>query len=175
MRIFNFLMLFAFVALVGCSNESPKTEPTINDKLSESSLVVANKYLVRSEEENIIDFVKRYDWKMKQSGTGLRYVIEYKGNGPLVEYGNTVTIAYTIRLLTGDIVASSDKNGLKQFVSGKGGVEAGLEEGIKLMRKGDQAKFILPSHLAFGLMGDGEKIPPRASLVYEVELIKIQQ
>lgn len=175
MRIFNLLIFFTFGILIACSNKTPKVEPPINDKVSESSLVVANKYLVRSEEENIVDFVKRYGWQMKESGTGLRYVIDYKGEGPLVQYGNVVTIAYTLRLLTGDVVASSDENGLKQFVSGKGGVEAGLEEGIKLMRKGDQAKFILPSHLAFGLMGDGDKIPPRASLVYEVELVKIQQ
>lgn len=163
------------ILLVSCSEVPEKTENTDLDKQSESSLLIANKYLVRSEEENIVDFVKRYGWKMKQSGTGLRYMIDNKGDGPLVAYGDKVTLAYTLRLLTGDIIYSSEKDGLKQFVSGKGGVEAGLEEGIKMMRKDDQAKFILPSHLAFGLLGDGDKIPPRATLVYEVELVNIQQ
>ena len=55
-----------------------------------------------------------------------------------------------------------------------GGVESGLEEGILLMKTGGKAKFILPPHLAYGLPGDGKKIPARAILVYDVELLSIQ-
>lgn len=56
---------------------------------------------------------------------------------------------------------------------GKDNVEAGLHEGIQLMHVGDQMRFILPSHLAHGLTGDQSKIPPLASVVYEVELLEL--
>jgi FKBP-type peptidyl-prolyl cis-trans isomerase FkpA len=52
-------------------------------------------------------------------------------------------------------------------------VEAGLEEGILLMHKGGKAKFILPSHLAFGLIGDQNKIPGKSTLIYDVNLIDL--
>jgi FKBP-type peptidyl-prolyl cis-trans isomerase len=58
---------------------------------------------------------------------------------------------------------------------GKGGVEAGLEDGILLMHEGGRAKFIIPSHLAFGLTGNGNKIPPKSTLIYDIKLLKIKR
>ncbi|HIN39955.1 MAG TPA: FKBP-type peptidyl-prolyl cis-trans isomerase, partial [Flavobacteriales bacterium] len=69
---------------------------------------------------------------------------------------------------------SSDIDGTKGFVAGKGEVEDGLDEGVFYMQTGDKAKFILPSHLAYGLMGDGDKVPSHSVLVYDVELIDIK-
>ena len=54
-------------------------------------------------------------------------------------------------------------------------MEPGLEEGILFMCEGDRAKFILPSHRAFGLTDDQDKIPPKATLIYDVKLIKIKR
>lgn len=138
------------------------------------SLIKANRYLIRSEEEDIADFVRRYGWKMEKTGTGLRYAIETTGKGEPARYGQMVLLDYKVMLLTGDVIYSSKDLGFKQFVVGRGGVETGLEEGILLLRKGDKAKFILPSHLAFGLLGDSEKIPPRTPIVYLVEVVDIQ-
>ena len=70
---------------------------------------------------------------------------------------------------------NSDKDGLKLIELGKAEVESGLEEGILLMKVGDKAKLVIPSHLAFGLLGDENKIPKRATLIYDVELVEIKQ
>ncbi|HMM10894.1 MAG TPA: FKBP-type peptidyl-prolyl cis-trans isomerase [Bacteroidales bacterium] len=138
------------------------------------SLIKANRYLLRSEEEDIADFLRRYGWKMQKSGTGLRYEIESAGTGETAKYGQLVTLQYRVMLLTGEVIYNSDDLGYKQFIVGKGGVETGLEEGILLLRKGDKAKFVLPSHLAFGLLGDSEKIPPRSPIIYIIKVIDIQ-
>jgi FKBP-type peptidyl-prolyl cis-trans isomerase FkpA len=125
-------------------------------------LLKANKYLLRQEEEDINDFVRRYQWNMEISGTGLRYMIDsirFRCKGSI--RSSLVSLSYKVKLLTGEIIYDSEISGLKEFVAGRGGVESGLEEGIKLLRKGDRAKFVLPSHLAFGLLGDSERIPPR--------------
>ena len=54
-------------------------------------------------------------------------------------------------------------------------VETGLHEGIKYMKVGEKAKMILPSHLAHGLIGDSKKIPPRSTIVYDIELLDLKK
>ncbi|MDP4282734.1 MAG: FKBP-type peptidyl-prolyl cis-trans isomerase, partial [Bacteroidota bacterium] len=83
-------------------------------------------------------------------------------------------IRYTVRLLNGNICYDNSKGDLRKIKAGHMESERGLEEGILLMRQGDRGKFIVPSHLAFGLLGDQKKIPPGAALVYDVELVEIK-
>ena len=111
---------------------------------------------------------------MELTGSGLRYLIYEKGGGDLVDSGRTVIINYTVNLIDGTLCYSSEINGTKGFALGKGEVENGLDEGVFYMRVGDKAKFILPSNLAYGLMGDGNKIPSHSVLIYDVELIDVR-
>jgi FKBP-type peptidyl-prolyl cis-trans isomerase len=162
---------FICVIMISCGRQEPYHKKTDPGKVEES-LLKANKNLVKTENQQIEDFIARYGWKMTETGTGLRYLIYKEGSGQKVEKGNSVTLKYTVSLLNGDVCYSSDELGTKTFISRQGGVEPGLEEGILFLKKGDRAKFILPSHLAFGLVGDGNKIPAKATLVYDIELIE---
>ncbi len=146
----------------------------VDKKEIEESLVKVNKQLVKSEEEQIKDYINRYGWEMQETGTGLRYMIYKHGTGQLAEKGQIAKVNFTLSLLNGEVCYSSDAEGLKEFKIGQGGVESGLEEGILLMKQGDRAKFIIPSHLAFGLLGDTEKIPAKATLVYDIELVELK-
>ena len=101
-------------------------------------------------------------------------MIAEQGNGPKVKDGDIITIRYNLWLINGNLVYNSIDDGPKTFLVGKGGVESGLEEGVLLLHDGDKARFILPAHLAYGLLGDEKKIPPRTAIVYELELIKIK-
>jgi len=173
LKIKNISILFLFLFLLSCGNEQSKQQHKIDKKELEESLLKVNKKMVKSEEEQITDFITRYSWEMNQTGTGLRYMIYKHGTGPLAAKGQRVRVNFTVCLLNGELCYSSDTEGLKEFEIGKGGVESGLEEGILLMKKGDRAKFIIPSHLAFGLLGDTEKIPAKAALVYDIELVEL--
>jgi len=130
--------------------------------------------MTKNEDEEIGDFIVRYHWNMIKTATGLRYMIYHKGSGPAAKKGEYATIKYSIRLLNGDLAYSSEQSGPREFEIGHGGVESGLEEGILLLHLGDRVKFIVPSHLAFGLLGDQGKIPQRATLIYDIELIKLK-
>lgn len=160
------------VLLSGCAGQEEERMLPDHSFVHEA-FVESNIYLIDIEDEAIDDFVERYGWEMHKSGSGLRYKINNTGRGPRASYGDRVEIRYVVYLITGDPVYSSEDLGTKVFTVGRGGVESGIEEGILLMREGDQATFILPSHLAYGVPGDGDKIPRRASLVYEVELVKL--
>jgi len=169
MKFFALIWLVLFFAVAGC-NEAGNNAPAKKKFVSEKSLIKANRYLARTEKETIDNYITRHNLKMKSTGTGLRYMIIKHGNGAKAKKGDIAVIEYTVRLITGDVVYSSKQSGVKEFRIGKGGVESGLEEGILMLKKGDIAKFILPSHLAFGLHGDDNKIPPKMPIVYDVEL-----
>ena len=166
------VLLPLMVLLACCAGEETKREKTIPDKDIKESLVEANKKVVKTEEQHIKNLIARYGWEMEQAGTGLRYMIYEEGNGPSIVTGDIVEAAYEVRLITGDRGYSSEEQGNLVFKVGKGEVISGLEQGILLLRVGDKAKFVIPSHLAYGLLGDDEKIPTKATLIYDIQVIR---
>lgn len=170
MKLFLSCFLLVLFVLPACQRPAERrTEP--DQKELREALEATNKILLDTEKQEIRDFIARYGWQMTETGSGLWYQIYEQGNGKQAQPGMMATLNYTLHLITGDLVYSSDKDGPKQFRIGRGGVEPGMEEGILLLRQGDKARFIMPSHLAYGVPGDGARIPTRAAIVYDVELI----
>ncbi|MFW5793224.1 MAG: FKBP-type peptidyl-prolyl cis-trans isomerase [Bacteroidota bacterium] len=174
MKLFYiFLFVSFFVSLNACNSKDDKNSELPEKKEIEEKMIGANRLLLGVEEQEILDFIDRYNWDVKETGSGLKYDIYHHGNGKKAEEGLTAVINYEISLLTGDLVYSSEEEGNKAFKIGKGGEISGLQEGILLMRVGDKARFIMPPHLAHGVPGDGVKIPKRVPIVYKVELIDL--
>ena len=166
------MILIIILATYACRNKSkPVYEEPFDPAKYEEPLINANKYLVKTEDERIREYISRYKWNMESTGTGLRYMIYHNGYGEIVEPGSIVRYNYEISLLTGELCYSSEKEGPATFRVGKGFEVDGLQEGILLLRVGDKAKFIIPSHLAFGLLGDENKIGQKAALVYDIEVL----
>ena len=105
--------------------------------------------------------------------SGLTYAIVSSGQGETAQDGNVVTVHYKGKLEDGSVFDSSLERGEPiVFTLGKGQVITGWEQGIKLLRKGDKATFVIPPQLAYGENGIGP-IPPNATLTFEVELVDI--
>ena len=139
-----------------------------------SSMETANRYLLNEEEEDIANYIKRHELEMVTTGTGLRYQILKQGSEKQIEKGEKVTLEYELHSIAGDLIYSSDNDGVKSFVVGEGSVESGLEESMTYLHRGDVAKLILPFHLAYGLHGDDNRIPEYATLVYTIKIIDTQ-
>lgn len=169
----RFLLILAlfFIPLTACQNK--KQENKTGNANKDEALIRINKYLVKKDSDAIKGYISRHGWNMTETKAGLWYEITHKGNGPKAETGKTATLSYKISLIDGTVCYTSDESGDKTFVIGKGGVEPGLEQGILLLNEGDKARFIMPPHLAYGLIGDENKIPARATIVYEIHLLKI--
>ena len=130
-------------------------------------------YVTEKDIELIENYIERRGWDMEVTESGLFYQIYEHGNGKKALNGKNVTINYVVSLLDGTICYDSENLGPKEFVIGKSNEESGLEQGVLMMRAGDKARFIMPPHLAHGLLGDENRIPARAIIVYEVELLDV--
>jgi FKBP-type peptidyl-prolyl cis-trans isomerase len=160
------------IPLYSCVNNINEENKSTQKDLKEP-LIKINKDISETESEQIEKYIKRRNWTMNETGTGLRYMIYFNGNGKQAKVGNTALVNFEISLLNGTIVYSSN-NKPEEFIVGQDNVESGLHEAITYLKAGDKAKLIIPIHLAFGLAGDMNKIPPRSTIVYDIELVSLK-
>ncbi|HJZ39376.1 MAG TPA: FKBP-type peptidyl-prolyl cis-trans isomerase [Bacteroidales bacterium] len=173
---YSFLIIFFLlpVMLFGCRDKGKNEYNEEAVRETERALVGANRILVKKDQEKIKAYIGRHGLTLSETTSGLWYGIYRQGTGDRAEPGLLATLRYKVFLLDGTKCYDSDSLGVKQFRIGQGGVESGLEEGILMLREGDQARFIMPPHLAHGLPGDSNQIPARAIILYDVELLNVQ-
>lgn len=167
--------LFLGTLAGGCRQKVLTAEPLQTENRIKQDMLAAQEIAVRQEKENIEAFCKRSGWNWQATGSGLYMDIYQKAmpKAPGVAQGNAVKLHYTLRLLNGQRVSSSDEGEMKTFIVGESDVEAGLTEAVLRMRRGECAHVVIPSHLAYGFSGDGERIPPMATLLYDICLEEI--
>jgi FKBP-type peptidyl-prolyl cis-trans isomerase len=106
---------------------------------------------------------------VKTTDSGLQYQVTKEGTGPSPGATDSVTVNYKGTLIDGT-----------EFDSGKGisfplnGVIKGWTEGLQLMKIGGSTRFFIPSGLAYGTTGSGEKIGPNATLIFNIDLLSIK-
>ena len=106
--------------------------------------------------------------------SGLKYIVLQEGTGNKPVATSNVKVHYTGMFLDGKVFDSSVQRG-ETIDFGLNQVIKGWTEGLQLMNEGSKYKFYIPSNLAYGERGAGGVIPPNADLIFEVELIKINQ
>lgn len=106
---------------------------------------------------------------------GLQITDTQVGTGAEAVAGKTVSVHYTGRLLQGRKFDSSlDRGQPFSFQLGAGQVIQGWDQGFAGMREGGKRTLVIPPHMGYGASGAGGVIPPNATLVFDVELLKVQ-
>jgi FKBP-type peptidyl-prolyl cis-trans isomerase FkpA len=167
-------LLIAMVSCNGCSEGKRTTEEVDYNKIQQD-LIEDRKKDHEKETKRIKKFIKENNWPMTETKTGLQYWIYETGTGELARLNEFAMISYNITLTDGTLCYKADDGHPKEFKIGEDNVESGLHELVQLMRPGDKAKCVMPSHLAFGFTGDNDKIPPASTVVYDIHLIRVHQ
>lgn len=141
--------------------EAPAADTSATDEVTSDSETAEDATVT---EENIIT-----------TESGLQYVDIVEGDGATPQPGQTVMVHYTGTLENGlKFDSSVDRGQPFSFKIGVGQVIQGWDEGVGTMQVGGKRKLIIPSELGYGARGAGGVIPPNATLLFDVELLRIQ-
>lgn len=161
------------LAAAACGGD-PKPQGGISSRRLADALVQSNRRQLDHDTQCVVSYIRLMQWDMRRTRSGIWYqVLESDSAAPRVREGDLVALAYSVSLLGGREIYSSDSAGPKLFKVTQGGVESGLEEGVLLLRGGDSARFIMPQYQAHHLLGDGAQIPPLATIVYHLRVLEI--
>jgi FKBP-type peptidyl-prolyl cis-trans isomerase len=143
---------------------------TISNTVAIASTNIADREPVQNE----IALVTTKGAKIISTSSGLKYIILKTGKGTTPKPGQTVFVHYTGTLTNGKKFDSSRDRGQPfSFNLGEGKVIPGWDEALSTMKVGERRKLIIPPKLGYGAAGAGEVIPPNATLIFDVELLKI--
>jgi FKBP-type peptidyl-prolyl cis-trans isomerase len=147
------LSAVAVFAVAGCEKNDPATAPKTDSAVTASTGTNGT----------------------KTTASGLQYEVLKHGTGTVSpKPTDTVKVHYHGTLLDGTVFDSSVQRG-EPISFPLNAVIPGWTEGLQLMKVGDKFKFTIPPNLAYGPNSPSPKIPPNSTLVFEVELLGIQQ
>ncbi len=110
--------------------------------------------------------------EVQQTASGLQYEILQAGTGNKPGPTTMVTVHYEGKLIDGTVFDSSFKRN-QPATFGLHQVIPGWTEGVQLMNEGATFRFYIPYELGYGARGAGGAIPPYATLIFDVQLIKV--
>jgi FKBP-type peptidyl-prolyl cis-trans isomerase FkpA len=157
------------IAILSCNSG---TERTNGQNLpGKKEMADLNRYLVQKDRERIESYIERRNLNMKETTSGLWYEIIKEGTGAFLTDNDRIVIEYKCALLDGTNCYSSDKSGPREYILGRSEMEPGLDQGLRMLKSRGEAIFIIPPFLGYGLKGDGNKIPSRSVIVYNIKVL----
>ncbi|MDD3320728.1 MAG: FKBP-type peptidyl-prolyl cis-trans isomerase [Paludibacter sp.] len=162
------ILLFS-IAFISCKKVSPQlpSNKGIENDHNAQNLLEINKKLANKEDRLLEIYVKKQNKSFYiKNELGFWYTINKKTNGKKLRKDELCKINYSLKLISGKTVLNESK----EFTIGKKEVIVGLEEGVKILNKGEKATFLIPWYLGYGMQGLDNKVPPYTSIIYEVEL-----
>jgi FKBP-type peptidyl-prolyl cis-trans isomerase FkpA len=171
----NFFFLISITSFLhifsGCNENSEEKPPLkITKKQMDSITVEMETKYNQMEEDRITDYISRHV-PMEKSERGFWFTITKKNPSgkviqdmSMVKYKRVVSLCNSQELYNDEMI----------LTIGNGNEIPGMHDALKMLRKGEEAIFIFPSYLAYGLIGDQNKVPPKSELIYEVKIIDVQ-
>lgn len=171
MKVYLYIICVLF--LLSCEEKKSDNDQPIHWSKQKSTALASE--LAFEEQINIQLYLKRRpEWNMTATGTGLQYWIYKDVEGITAKEGDIVEVEFEVKMLDDSLCYRTEEFEVSSFKVDKSDIETGVQEGIKFLSKGDEAKLIIPSHLGHGLIGDLNKIPPLQALVVDIKVVDIK-
>jgi len=173
--VYRVIILFFILSFVKCKDPKVKENTNTNNQISEKKVkdlfVKANQQVIQKENDEMDFYVKSHKMPFIKTNSGIRFFV-YKpsAKGDSIKEGEEIKMNFKVSLLNGTECYSSKTDGPKIFSVGHENLESGIHKGVQFLKHGDKALFLIPSHLAHGLLGDMNKIPPQMPIIYDVEI-----
>lgn len=165
MRVLGFVLLvWVATACVRQSPQLPANKATAADSAG-YAMQRANERLVTGEDSVLMAYVLSSGLNLSRDASGLWMHVETKTSGPLLKELETCSIHYRIFSLSNELLYEKTET----ITMGKKQVISGIEIALRSMRKNEQAQLLVPWYLAYGLQGNGNRIPPYTSLRIELK------
>lgn len=189
------LLFFLAVALANCSGGGstgndeqtreppPGNAPVVNEDeaiMQLSAYLIGEPATLAEQQQNaIVNYAIDEIIPLQRTRSGLFYRILDPGNGQPLEWGDYLSAHYKGYLLDGRVFDSSYRKGrpMKFYI---GNMIDGWNEGLQLVKEGGRIQLFVPSHLGYKERGvpdgkDGYLIPPDTPLVFEVEVLGLEE
>ncbi|MBQ6683525.1 MAG: FKBP-type peptidyl-prolyl cis-trans isomerase [Bacteroidales bacterium] len=170
-RYFHIAIIsFACCLAAACGDNTPVVELTQdNSTLVKENMINANRVVIQSEATQIESYVNRRGWEMKPLPCGALYWQTVSGQGPAINPEDTVVVTYRLEALDGTPFYTNQRDTL---VVGRRHVTVALDDILQQLHYGSQAWMIAPSNAAYGVVGDGDRVPSRTVIVYNIKDIQ---
>ena len=174
---FRILYLFVCFGVFSCSKQEARRPISASSSGLLESTTALLKKINTIEEIKIKNYIRKdslHDYIRSSYGFWYHYIAKNQTNSITPSKGDVVTLTYDILDLSDQIIYSKEFIGVKEYIVDKEEFIPGLQFGVKLMKKGESIKFIIPSFNAYGVFGDDDKIGINTSLISRVTLINIK-
>ncbi|MCL2097661.1 MAG: FKBP-type peptidyl-prolyl cis-trans isomerase [Bacteroidales bacterium] len=165
------LLGIVLLLCASCSSEEPREAVRKGATSVETmALTELNRQLTEKDEDIIECLMRRKNWTMNYHSEGFYSMVLNEGRGKNIADNSMVELLCKVQLLDGTVCYERQ---LRSFKVNTTNEIAGLHQGMLNRRGGDKLRFIFPPYMAYGLLGDRDKIPPRAALIFEVEVLNV--
>ena len=159
------------MGMASCNNtENSESTANTEEAAADTGMVIKDNLTIGRE--FLAENAKNDSVKVTESG--LQYMVLKEGNGAKPSPTDEVTVHYTGKLINGTVFDSSVERG-EPATFPLNGVIPGWTEGLQLMSEGSKYRLFIPSELAYGERGAGKDILPNSTLIFDVELIKVNK
>ena len=160
------------IVRVGDSANAFKGDQATFDNLIAEMTAAEDAHAKKEYDTAMAVLEEAYPGQMETTESGLKFIVVQAGEGPKPQAGTSIRAHYTGKFLSGRVFDSSVQRGEPfEFEVGMGRVIKGWDEALLDMQKGEKRILVIPSHLGYGERGYPPIIPPRATLVFDVELV----
>lgn len=173
LNYFTFLLFFGMLFAYSCKEPEARKPVYKSSGSFMKESIVRNKKLIVAEEKAIDSIIKNNPEKKylaSEKGYWYTYEIQNQQDTLRPKRGDVAFFDYEIFDLKGNIIYTALELRPQNYLVDKQEIMIGLRDGIKLMRKKEKVSFLFPSHIAYGYLGDKNRIGPNVPIICTVTL-----
>lgn len=176
----RYFIYILFLVLFASACKTPEARKPI--KTSSGSYIDAsvekNKKMIADEEQEILAIIEKdsaNDYVSSEKGFWYYYNTRVTTDTERASFGDIIEYEYDVRDLNGAIIYTKQELGTQRYYMDKEELITGLREGLKLLKEGETATFLFPSHKAYGYYGDLRRIGTNMPIISTVTILNIEQ